>query len=197
MKKETTKNALLDIGAQLIGEQGYNHTGIDAVLKAAGVPKGSFYYYFQSKEDFGLQIIEQSAKEYDAKLDEIFNDPTRTPIERFRRYFDDGRALMAQQSCRKGCLIGNLGQELADQSETFRIRLAETFTKWNHRLAECVREGQAAGEIPADLDPLEIASFCLAGYEGASSKTRSVPVQAAGTRLLCNSFVIDRSKNSS
>jgi TetR/AcrR family transcriptional repressor of nem operon len=172
MKKETTKNALLDIGGQLIAEQGYNHTGIDAVLKAAGVPKGSFYYYFQSKEDFGLQIIEQSAKEYDARLAEIFTDPTRTPIERFRRYFEDGRQQMAQQSCRKGCLIGNLGQELADQSETFRTRLAEIFTRWNHRLAECVREGQAVGEIPADLDPLEIASFCLSGYEGALLKAK-------------------------
>jgi TetR/AcrR family transcriptional repressor of nem operon len=172
MKKETTKNALLDIGGQLIAEQGYNHTGIDAVLKAAGVPKGSFYYYFKSKEDFGLQIIERNCEDYESRLDEIFNDPTRTPLQRFRRYFDEGREQFARQSCRKGCLIGNLGQELADQSETFRTRLSDTFNRWNRRFADCLRDAQAADEIPADLDPDALATFCLAGYEGALLKAK-------------------------
>jgi TetR/AcrR family transcriptional repressor of nem operon len=167
MKKETTKAALLDIGVRIIAEKGYNHTGIDAVLKAAGVPKGSFYHYFESKEDFGLQVIEYSAAEQDQKLDELLGDATRSPLERFRAYFEMGREHFVGQACRKGCLIGNLGQELADQNETFRLRLEEIFARWNRRFAECLSEARRIGEIPAHYDPLDLAVFCIASYEGA------------------------------
>lgn len=172
MKKETTKTALLDIGAQLISEQGFNHTGIESVLKTAGVPKGSFYYYFESKEDFGLQLIERNSADYLTRLDDILADSTRTPLQRLRRYFEDGLDTMARQSCRKGCLIGNLSQELADQNEAFRLKLAEIFTRWNHRLADCLREAQAAGELSKEFDPVELAAFCLASYEGAMLKAK-------------------------
>ncbi|MBX7223649.1 MAG: TetR/AcrR family transcriptional regulator [Blastocatellia bacterium] len=172
MKKESTKNLLLETGLTLIAEQGFHHTGIDAVLKRAGVPKGSFYHYFASKEDFGLCLIERAATDYEARLKELLEDPHRTPLERFRRYFTEGRDQLAQQECRKGCLLGNLGQELADQSEPLRQRLAEVFGRWNQRLAGCLREAQAAGELDPAADVEELAAFCLAAYEGALLKAK-------------------------
>src|SRR5258705_9309297 len=78
--KTTTKAALVDAGTQLILEQGYHHTGIQDVLQAAGVPKGSFYYYFPSKEAFGMAVIAQFAAVHFARLEPYLGGtPARPP----------------------------------------------------------------------------------------------------------------------
>ncbi|HBA00256.1 MAG TPA: TetR family transcriptional regulator, partial [Halomonas sp.] len=74
MKNTATRDKLIDSGAELIAQQGYNATGINAVLKTCGVPKGSFYHYFSSKEDFGLAVIERFADDYDVSLAALLED---------------------------------------------------------------------------------------------------------------------------
>lgn len=172
MGKETTKTTLLETGTRIIQEKGYNHTGIQEVLQAAGVPKGSFYYYFGSKEDFGLQVIEHFACEYHSKLELYLGDETRTPLNRFRRYFEDGCKEFEALQCRKGCLIGNLGQELADQNETIRSKIEEILTRWRGRFAKCLQQAQDAGEIPSDLNPDVLAEFILSSWEGAMLRAK-------------------------
>ncbi len=167
MGKETTKATLLETGKRIILEKGYNHTGIQEVLQTAGVPKGSFYYYFNSKEDFGLQVINCYAQEYNSKLDIYLSDKTLTPLNRLRRYFEDASKQFESLQCRKGCPIGNLGQELADQSEAFRSTIEEILTEWRGRFAECLQQAQDAGEIPSHLDPQVLAEFILSSWEGA------------------------------
>jgi len=146
---------------------GYNATGIDAVLKQANVPKGSFYHYFGSKENFGLAVIDQFAERYDQRLDTFLNDDEVTPLNRIRNYLESGLARLTQNQCTKGCLVGNLGQELADQNERFRVRLDEIFQSWKERFATCLREAQRCGELTHDLDANVIAGFILSGWEGA------------------------------
>lgn len=167
MDKNETRATIIRIGTDLIGRQGYNATGIDAVLKEAGVPKGSFYYYFKSKEEFGLAVIDHFAERYDQRLDTFLNDEEVTPLNRIRNLLEGGLVRLEQNQCAKGCLIGNLGQELADQNERFRARLDEIFHSWKERYAACLREAQGAGELAAELDPGVVAGFILSGLEGA------------------------------
>src|SRR3954463_16066161 len=87
MGKESTKSTLLDAGKQVFLEKGYNNAGIEAILQAAGVPKGSFYYYFESKEDFGLQVINRFGESIHGDLDLALGDTTGSPLGRFRAYF--------------------------------------------------------------------------------------------------------------
>src|SRR5215510_2158905 len=87
--KATTKAVLVDAGTQLILEQGYHHTGIQEVLQAAGVPKGSFYYYFPSKEAFGCEVIAQFAAAYLARLEQYLGDTTSSPLTRLRRHQEE------------------------------------------------------------------------------------------------------------
>jgi len=181
MGKDTTKIALLKTGARFLKEKGYNHTGIQEVLQATGVPKGSFYYYFKSKEDFGLEIIENDACEHNRVLDHYLKDETFSPLTRLRRYFEAKYEEFASLQCREGCLLGNLGQELADQNERFRLRLEEIFAQWRDRYIDCLQQAQAVGEISSDLDVGVLADFCLNSWEGALQQmkvTKSpVPLQ--------------------
>ncbi|BDV41841.1 TetR family transcriptional regulator [Geotalea uraniireducens] len=172
MEKNETRQQIIQVGTELIARQGFNATGIDAVLKQAGVPKGSFYYYFGSKEEFGLAVIDQFALRYARRLDDYLGDETLSPLNRIRRYLESVLARLEQNHCTKGCLIGNLGQEMADQHERFRTRLEEVFRSWRERFARCLREARAAGELAAAFDVDVMAEFILSGLEGAILRTK-------------------------
>jgi len=174
MSKEKTKAVLLEAGKRVFLEKGYNHAGIEAILQEAGVPKGSFYYYFDSKEDFGLQVLDSFAETYNANFDRDLGDRSVSPLERFRRYFEAACERIESQQCRNGCLAGNLSQEMAAQSETFRARLEEIFNGWVQRYAEVLTEAQQLGEIPAHLDVHELADFWLNSWQGAVLRAKTI-----------------------
>lgn len=167
MERKDTRAEIISIGMEMISLQGYSATGIDAVLKRAGVPKGSFYHYFGSKEEFGLAVIDHFARRYAEIVDSFLKDEELTPLNRIRKYLETGLARLTQSQCTKGCLVGNLGQELADQNERFRTRLDEIFRSWKEQIATCVEEAQRTGELAPDLDPGVLAGFILSGLEGA------------------------------
>ncbi|WP_028581159.1 TetR/AcrR family transcriptional regulator [Desulfogranum japonicum] len=172
MKKSDKKSEIIAVGTDLISVNGFNATGIEAVLRQAGVPKGSFYHYFRNKEEFGMAVIDNFAAQYDEKLDSFFNDHTVPPLERIRNYFEHSLAHMSEKQFTKGCLIGNLGQELADQNERFRERLATIFSSWKKRFGSCLQEAQERGEFPVTLEPDVVADFILAGWEGAILRSK-------------------------
>lgn len=162
---------------ELFAAQGYNATGIEAVLKLAGVPKGSFYHYFGSKEEFGLAVIEEFSGRFLARLDVFLSDGTTTPLNRLRIFLERGLQRLSEHECSVGCLVGDLGQEVAARSERLRSRLDQILLSWRERFATCLREAQQAGELPHSLDPHTIAGFILSGWEGAvlSAKVRRSP----------------------
>jgi TetR/AcrR family transcriptional repressor of nem operon len=100
-------------------------------------------------------------------------DSSVTPLERLRGYFEVALGRFASQSCRNGCLVGNLSQEMADQSEAFRARLEQIFDRWVGRFAECIELAQRAGEIPDHLDPLDLSGFWLNGWQGAILRAKT------------------------
>ena len=141
MAKRDTRSEIVKIGTDLISRNGYNATGIDAVLRDAGIPKGSFYHYFKSKEEFGLAVIDHFAERYDQRLETFLSDEEVTPLNRIRNYLDSGLVRLEQNLCTRGCLVGNLGQEVSCIDAALRIRLEEIFTDWEQRLAQCFRHG--------------------------------------------------------
>jgi len=167
MAKRDTRTELIAAGMQLLASQGYNATGIDAVLKRTGVPKGSFYHFFGSKEEFGLAIIEEFARRFLARVDVFLADESATPLNRLRTFLERGLSQLSEHHCTVGCLIGDLGQELAASNERLRGRLDEILLSWRERFAVCIREAQQAGELPPSYDAHVIAGFILSGWEGA------------------------------
>jgi len=173
MSKESTRTILLETGKLLFLARGYSSTGIEAVVQAAGVPKGSFYYYFGSKEEFGLQVLDRFAEEARANFERCVADTSVSPIGRFRRYFEEACVRLESQECRTGCLVGNLSQEMAAQSEVFRSRLEEIFEGIRDRYVDGLKVAEEAGEIPPGQDLRALAEFCLGSWQGAILRAKT------------------------
>ncbi|MBI1256011.1 MAG: TetR family transcriptional regulator [Chloroflexi bacterium] len=164
--KQETKQALLETGIKLIFKQGYNHTGLNEILEAANIPKGSFYYYFSSKEDFGLQALDAFIERNRARTIASLKDESLDPLARIHGYFDSYASYLQAVECSQGCLLGNLGQELADQNEAFRLKVEEGMDTLAGELATCLRAAQEAGQINPALNADDLAAFIYNSWQG-------------------------------
>lgn len=165
------KEQLLERGMALLLQQGYNHLGIAELLKESDVPKGSFYHHFQSKEDFGVQVVDRYMKEVHAGLDQSLGDPAVPPLKRVRDFFE-----LSEQKYRTegylGCLLGGLGQELSGISEVFRAKVEECFREIERRIAACLEEAIRRGELDKAADPKQLARLLINCWEGAALRSR-------------------------
>lgn len=161
------REALIRAGVVAFAEKGYSSIGLEALLGSADVPKGSFYYYFASKEAFGLEIIEAYTAYFTRKLDFWFGDEHVLPLDRIRNFVADAQAGMARYDYHRGCVIGNLAQEMGALPEAFRERLTDVFADWERRLARVLSSALARGDIGSDCDCDELAAFFWVGWEGA------------------------------
>ena len=180
MKGINKRDELIQVGKEIIVRKGFKSTGLNDILTNANIPKGSFYYYFASKEDFGLAIVDVFAKEYRQRLETVLGDRTYSPLTRLRNYFELKIADMEASKCTDGCLIGNLAQELSSQNELFRDRLNEVFAEWEQYFVRCLQAAYEAGEISSNCHG-DLAKFILSSWEGAilqAKVTKSVlPMQ--------------------
>lgn len=167
MAKVETKRALIEAGTNIIIEYGFNYTGLNEVLAAAGVPKGSFYHYFDSKENFGLEVVNNFDHNLKASLKYYLEDSRFGPLTRLKRYFQANIDTLVELQCRQGCLVGNLGQELSDHNEIFRHRVKQIMDEWTSSLAACIREAQQTGELSQQQTAQALAEFCLNSWQGA------------------------------
>lgn len=167
----STKQRLVNAGLAMLLEHGYNDLGLQALLAATGIPKGSFYHHFKDKEDFALQVLDQYTREVHAALDVCLGDHGRRPLERLRCFFE-----MTQESYREqgymGCLLGGLGQELSGVNEVFRRKIEGCFSVMAERMAICLEEARRGGDIPSDSDPRQMANVLVDCWEGAALRSR-------------------------
>ncbi len=162
-----TRERLIRIGVAALTEKGYSSVGLDDILRAAQVPKGSFYHHFDSKEAFGQALIAAYAAYFAAKLDRSFLAADLPPLQRLRHFVQGACEGMARHQFMRGCLVGNLGQEMGSLPESFRAQLEQVFLDWQARTAACLALAQRSGELPAELDCTALAHFFWIGWEGA------------------------------
>ncbi|PUA18455.1 TetR/AcrR family transcriptional regulator [Glaciimonas sp. PCH181] len=158
---------LIRIGVEIFTEKGFHNTPLDEVVKAAGVPKGSFYYYFENKETYTLAVIEGYADYFAHKLDRILTDSSIQPLDRIKAFTLDATAGMARFDYKRGCLIGNLGQELAALDDKFRLALLSVLTDWRQRIQACLDEAKVTGHLRADANSEALARYFWIAWEGA------------------------------
>jgi TetR/AcrR family transcriptional repressor of nem operon len=162
---------ILDTSKALILGKGFTAVGLSEVLTTAGVPKGSFYYYFESKEQFGQELLEHYFIGYLESLDTLLRPDGSPARERFMRYWRRWMDLQEQGRCHGQCLVVKLGAEVSDLSEAMRMALHRGTDRIIARLAACVAEGAADGSLPG-LDPPGVAQTLYELWLGASLLTK-------------------------
>lgn len=167
----STKQRLIDAGLTMLLEQGYNDLGIQALLTATKIPKGSFYHHFIDKEDFALQVIDAYIVRVQVDLDACLLDTKRPPLVRVRRFFERMQKMYRDEGY-MGCLLGGLGQELSGVSEVFRHKVEGCFSAIAERMASCLEEARRRGDIPADSDVRQLADLLVDCWEGAALRSR-------------------------
>jgi TetR/AcrR family transcriptional regulator, transcriptional repressor for nem operon len=167
MTPRDTREALLLAGMELFLEGGYDFVGTNAILARAGAPRGSFYHHFADKQAFALAVAEFYYERHLPTLDRALGSEGRPPLERLRGYFEALARDFARAGHTGGCLLGLLGQELADRSPEAREALSGLFARWRHRIADCLREARERGELHKETPCDETAAFILDAWEGA------------------------------
>ncbi|QTN46570.1 TetR/AcrR family transcriptional regulator [Ectopseudomonas mendocina] len=171
---DDTREALLRCGMEVLTEQGFAATGIDAVLKRVHVPKGSFYHYFDSKEAFVQEVLQRYAAYFARKLDRWLLDDQVLPLQRLSNFVEDAKAGMAKHEFRRGCLVGNLGQEITALPASFRQALEDVLLDWQERLANCLVQAVKLGQLQPDSDCDALAAYFWIGWEGAVLRAKLV-----------------------
>jgi TetR/AcrR family transcriptional repressor of nem operon len=162
-----TRTALIRAGIIALTEKGFPATALEDILNAVGVPKGSFYHYFESKEAYGLELIDSYAQYFARRLDSFLLNESFGPLDRLRAFTLDAQAAMQRHDYKRGCLVGNLSQEMGSLPESFRTRLIETLDDWQRRTGDCLRRAQAAKSIAESHDCDQLSAFFWIGWEGA------------------------------
>ncbi len=164
---EDTKQKIIAVGADIIHRKGFNNTGIQEILKACGVPKGSFYYYFESKEAFGVAVARYFSSRLGETAGPLLRDKSYTPLERLKNFFRFFRDYFEKQGWSRGCPIGNLAQEMGDLSGPLQLELSQIVNGMVRAIAPVIREAADAGQISGTIDPERTAGFIVASWHGA------------------------------
>ncbi|TAJ22019.1 MAG: TetR family transcriptional regulator [Planctomycetota bacterium] len=172
IKDTGTRARLLEVGAEAISEKSFTSCGLAEILERARVPKGSFYHYFKSKEEFGVALIEKETVEFVDELRPIIADRKRTPLERLRAIFEMMRDECVARGAARQCLIPKLALETGQLSEPVQAAIKAAYDQWRALLAQVVREAQAAGELSRSRDPERLAGVLVMLWEGATMRTQ-------------------------
>ena len=160
-----TRRRLLEVGVASFLRDGYHGAGLKAILDEAGVPKGSFYNYFKSKEDFASAAVEHYSSCLGAKLERALRE-NDSPVAALRQYFESQAEDFFAANFSGGCLVANLGAEL-DDSPICREALQTTVKGHLASLTTVIAAAQGAGEIRKDIDAATLAPLLSDAWEGA------------------------------
>jgi TetR/AcrR family transcriptional repressor of nem operon len=168
--RPSAREEIVQAGLKCLVEKGFNAVGVQDITDTAGVPKGSFYNHFESKEALGVEIVERYGANQTRR--EILTDPTVPPLQRLRRHFDRISALFAESHFKRNCILGGFSAELANQSETIRESLRKLYGEWTKDIEATIAEAQSKGEIANKTKASDLAAFLLDSYEGALLRAR-------------------------
>ncbi|MEV4601094.1 TetR/AcrR family transcriptional regulator [Amycolatopsis sp. NPDC049253] len=166
--KTETRQSILDTARRIVLAKGYAAVGINEVLADAGVPKGSFYHHFESKDAFGEAMMKSYFDDYFATMDRIVADTAKTSGEHLMQYWQYFYDTQAADNCQGGCLVVKLGAEIADLSEAMRVTTKAGTTAIVDRLERMITDGVADGSVSVDDSPRATAESLYDLWLGAS-----------------------------
>lgn len=172
MAKANVKEQIVTTSMELLHSKGFNATSVQDITDAAGVPKGSFYNHFASKEALGLEVVQRYIEAVGA-LAAVLKDRTLAPRQRLQRYFDGMIASNRANDYHYGCMLGNFSTELSNQIPAMRTAMREAFDGSSGLLAMAIAEGQQDGSIGRAVPAADLAGFINDAWQGAVVRAKA------------------------
>jgi TetR/AcrR family transcriptional repressor of nem operon len=188
MPRVSMRDVLIEAGQKVLHERGYAATAVQDIAAVAGVPKGSFFNHFGTKEAFAALALERYVSVNEAWLANLMDDDSLPVLQRITMLIDAVNDRLKATGGREGCMVGNLSIEVAGASEPLRAQLSDAFGRWCAPLAGALERAQARGEIALTVDPATMANFIQNGLQGAILRAKvdrtSAPVDQFKVILL-------------
>lgn len=168
IKHDQKADFLLEKGIELLWSKGYNATSVNDIVKAAEIPKGSFYFYFNSKEDFAVKALEKYFNEQIPPTLEIINDTRFSPRERLINFYKYRCAMVKEElACKMGCMGCNLANEMAEHNDAIRNVIVTKTDMMKEHITRVFEEAQELGEINKSLNARDVVEFIEDAGKGA------------------------------
>lgn len=189
------RDKILATGQRIMGGKGFSAVGLNEVLAAAGVPKGSFYHYFGSKDAFGEALLEAYFDAYLDDMERIFRQPGKNKAVQMEDYFAAWQDNQSFEDCQGKCLAVKLGAEVADLSDSMRAALDRGTAAIIAGMADAIKAGQAEGVFPNQEDATQLAQSLYQLWLGASVMVKIVRTpQPFDTALLTSRQLLGLSR---
>ena len=173
MNIKHTRKDVLDAGEKVLRSQGYGETSLADIIATSGIPKGSFYNYFSSKDAFVSEVMDLYSQRLGRFIDNYLDDKNYTPYNRLENMYRSLIDINNAESYSKGCLVGNMMNEVAGRSERMAEDSLKQYNEWIDKITDCISEGQAQGEIIKDVEARDLANYIHGGFFGALSLMKS------------------------
>lgn len=192
-KKEFNRESLLKQGVVFFMNQGYHGTGLQEILDAVNVPKGSFYNYFSSKEEFGAAVIQHYIEPFISRLSAHLEQSSSDALGAIRRYFDELIVELEENQFKGGCLLGSLMGEIGSTSDVCQQSLQSAIARYRDLLQSGLAQAQQQGSVRTDKTSAEMADLLINAWQGALLRMQieksSAPVKQCCQDLLNDFFI--------
>lgn len=193
LQKHIKKEQILNHGIELLMKHGYHGTGIKLILDTVNVPKGSFYSYFNSKENFTAEAIAHYIAPFISRLQNCLDDPDLNGHEAIKAYFHSLKDELEQSDFTGGCLLGDMMGEISSSSELCRQTLLAAIDDYCQLISQGLRDGQALGIVRDDLSADSMAKLLFDQWQGAllhmKLEKSTAPLSRCLSRLVDDYFL--------
>ena len=191
-RKQIKREQLLDYGVQALMNQGYHGTGLKEVLDSVNIPKGSFYNYFDNKEQFAAEAVGHYIEPFIQRLTGHLQNPELDGLGVLKRYYAELIVEVELADYKGGCLLGNLIGEVGDTSEICRCSLLTTVERYARLQESALVRGQQEGTVRTDRSAKSMADLLLNGWQGALLRMKiqrsTAPLEECCSTLLDDYF---------
>ncbi|WP_340120745.1 TetR/AcrR family transcriptional regulator [Methylobacter svalbardensis] len=189
-KKQINRENLLNQGVTLLMEQGYHGTGLKEILDAVQIPKGSFYNYFGSKENFGAEVIQHYIEPFIQQLTGHLQQSESDALGALQRYFNEGIVELEKANFKGGCLLGNLMGEIGDTSDLCQKSLQSAVNRYRNVLQSGLAKAQQQGTVRTDKSAEEMSDLLVNTWQGALLRMK-IEKSSAPLKQCCQDLLGD------
>ncbi len=171
MPRPSVRKQLVDAALDRFHALGFNGCGVQEITDAAGVPKGSFYNHFESKQAMLCEVVEHYCAT--SRL-EMLDDKTVPPLKRLRAHFEYLAKRHHRNGYQRGCLLGNLSAEVAGTNRDIREVVDAALERWSDAVTSVLQEAQADGQLRSEIRPKVLGRYLVSSWEGATLRMKAL-----------------------